>query len=184
MLAHAIIKVLVYGERIIVVLGSIHPIFGYVQVHAVIPRFWNTHSVVFQRLIIQPKQSTGTADKMAAKVPTLRPRSSSVRSSTLPAMTFHRQSTSEMYPRHSGLAAVRANYIQAESERRLKINYGVGVEDRTYHYGSDGDKGVIHSARILNTTTLEGQLKAATAHAKAHRVHVNVVDESGTMPRL
>ena len=55
MLAHAIIKILVHGERIIVVLGSIHPIFGDVQVHAVIPRFRNTHSVVFQRLSIQPK---------------------------------------------------------------------------------------------------------------------------------
>ena len=100
-------------------------------------------------------------------------------------MTFHRQSTSEIYPRHRGLAAVRANYIiRVESERNFKNARPVDVEDRVYHYGSDGDKGIIHSACVFNTTTLEGQLKTAAAHAKAHRVHINMVDESGTMPRL
>jgi hypothetical protein len=123
-------------------------------------------------------------DDEIAKVRTFRPRSSSVRSSTLPAMTFHRQSTSEIYPLHRGLAAVSANYIHVESERKIKNARAVGVEDRVYHYGSDGDKGIIHSACVLNTTTLEGQLKTAAAHAKAHRVHINMVDESGTMPRL
>lgn len=41
---------------------------------------------------------------------TLRPRSSSVRSSTLAAITFHLASTSERYPRNAGLAAVNASY--------------------------------------------------------------------------
>ena len=40
---------------------------------------------------------------------TLSPRSSSVRSSTLAATTSQRQSTSAMYPRQSGLAAVSAS---------------------------------------------------------------------------
>ena len=89
-----------------------------------------------------------------------------------------------MYPRHSGLAAVRANYIQVESERRLNKTRAISVEGRAHHYGPDRDKGIIHSAGVLNTTTLEGQLKTTTAHAKAHRVHINVIDESSTMSRL
>jgi hypothetical protein len=49
-LAHAIIKLLVYWERIIVVLGTVHPSLGDVQVHAIIPRFRNLHSVLFKGL--------------------------------------------------------------------------------------------------------------------------------------
>lgn len=50
MLAHAIIKPLVYWERIIVVLGTVHPTLGQVQVHAIIPGFRNLHSVLFKGL--------------------------------------------------------------------------------------------------------------------------------------
>ena len=57
-------------------------------------------------------------------------------------------------------------------------------KNRAYHYGADGDKRVIHAPRVSDIATLKGQLKTATAHAEAHRIHVNVVDESGTMPRL
>jgi hypothetical protein len=64
MLAHAIIKALAYWKRIIVVLGSIHPNFRDVQVHAVIPRFRNTHSVAFQRLIVGSKRSARTVDEI------------------------------------------------------------------------------------------------------------------------
>lgn len=42
---------------------------------------------------------------------TLIPRSSSVRSSTLPAMTSHRQSTSASQPRKMGAAALRASMM-------------------------------------------------------------------------
>jgi hypothetical protein len=45
----------------------------------------------------------------SAKSLTANPRSSSVRSSTLLEMAFQRQSTSARYPRHAGLAAVKAN---------------------------------------------------------------------------
>jgi hypothetical protein len=55
-LAHAIIEILVYRKGIIVVFGSIHPILGDVQVHAIIPRFRNSHSVVFKRLIAKSTQ--------------------------------------------------------------------------------------------------------------------------------
>ena len=53
MLAHAIVNVLVYRERIIVVLGTVHPILGNVQVHTIIPRFRNLHSVFFEGLIFK-----------------------------------------------------------------------------------------------------------------------------------
>jgi hypothetical protein len=89
-----------------------------------------------------------------------------------------------MYPRHSGLAAVKANYKEAESEWRCKKIERTWVETRAYHDRPDGDKSVIHPTRVLDVATLESQLKTATAHAKAHRIHINVVNESGTVPRL
>jgi len=58
------------------------------------------------------------------------------------------------------------------------------MKPRAYHYRSDGNQSVIHATRVLDTAALEGQLQTAAAHSKAHRVHVNVVIESGTMPRL
>ena len=60
----------------------------------------------------------------------------------------------------------------------------IGVENRAHHYGSNGDEGVIHAARVLDITTLERQLKTATTHAETHRIHVDVVNKSGTMSRL
>jgi D-serine deaminase-like pyridoxal phosphate-dependent protein len=66
----------------------------------------------------------------------------------------------------------------------MAANRGVGAENRAYHYGSNGDEGIIHPARVLDITTLERQLKTATAHAETHRIHVDVVIKSGTMPRL
>ena len=53
MLAHAIVNVLVYWERIIVVLGTVHPILGDVQVHTIIPRFRDLHSVFFKGLMFK-----------------------------------------------------------------------------------------------------------------------------------
>jgi hypothetical protein len=53
MLAHAIVNVLVYRERIIVVLGTVHPSLGDVQVHAIIPRFMNSHSIIFKGLNVK-----------------------------------------------------------------------------------------------------------------------------------
>jgi hypothetical protein len=53
MLTHAFINVLVYRERIVVVLGTVHPGLGDVQVHAIKPRFWNSHSVIFKRLDVK-----------------------------------------------------------------------------------------------------------------------------------
>lgn len=53
MLAHAIINFLVYRERVIVVLGAVHPTLGDVQVHTIIPRFGNSHSVFFKGLIVR-----------------------------------------------------------------------------------------------------------------------------------
>jgi delta-aminolevulinic acid dehydratase/porphobilinogen synthase len=61
---------------------------------------------------------------------------------------------------------------------------GLGQKTPAHHYGSNGDEGIIHAARVLNITTLERQLKTATTHAEAHRIHVNVVNKSGTLPRL
>jgi len=56
--------------------------------------------------------------------PTLSPSSSSVRSSTLAAMTFHRASTSAKRPLKAGLAAVNASYCQFPfwSRMRWKAN--------------------------------------------------------------
>ena len=53
MLAHAIVNVLVYRERIIVVLGAVHPILGDVQVHTIIPRFRDLHAVFFKGLMFK-----------------------------------------------------------------------------------------------------------------------------------
>jgi len=91
--AHTIVKILVYRERIIIVLRSIHPDLGDVQVHAVITGLRNSHPVFCKWLIVN---TVSLIVDEIAKVGTFSPRSSSVRSSTLPAMTFHRQSTSEM----------------------------------------------------------------------------------------
>jgi len=53
MLAHAIVNVLVYRERTIVVLGTVHPSFGDIQVYAIITRFRNSHSVMFKGLNVK-----------------------------------------------------------------------------------------------------------------------------------
>jgi hypothetical protein len=53
MLAHAIVNILVYRKRIIVVLGTVHPILGDVQVHAVVTRFGDSHSVIFKGLDVK-----------------------------------------------------------------------------------------------------------------------------------
>ena len=53
MLAHAIVYILVYRERVIIVLGTIHPSLGDIQVHAIITRFRNSHSVIFEGLNIK-----------------------------------------------------------------------------------------------------------------------------------
>jgi hypothetical protein len=66
----------------------------------------------------------------------------------------------------------------------MTTNRAVGVHNHTYHYGSNGDEGIIHPARVLDITTLERQLKTATTHAETHRIHVDVVIKSGTMPCL
>ncbi len=116
MLAHSIIKSLVYLERIVVVLRTVHPALRDVQVYGVIPRLGDLHSIFFEGLHAQTVSLTG--DELHHQPLTLRPRSSSVRSSTLPAITFHRQSTSAMYPRHSGLAAVKASYIRNQERRK------------------------------------------------------------------
>jgi hypothetical protein len=94
MLAHTVVEILVYRERIIIVLRSIHPDLGDVQVHAVITGLRNSHPVFCKWLIV--KFTVSLIVDEIAKIGTFSPRSSSVRSSTLPAMTFHRQSTSEM----------------------------------------------------------------------------------------
>jgi hypothetical protein len=60
MLAHAIVKILVDRERIVIVLGTVHPTLGDVQVHAIIPRFRNSHSVIFKGLILE---ITGKLDR-------------------------------------------------------------------------------------------------------------------------
>lgn len=53
---------------------------------------------------------SATSRTRAMRERTFKPRSSSVRSSTLAATTSHRQSTSAIYPRQSGLAAVNASW--------------------------------------------------------------------------
>jgi hypothetical protein len=58
------------------------------------------------------------------------------------------------------------------------------VDTHAYHYGSKGDEGIIHAARVFNITTLERQLKTTATHAETHRIQVDVVDKGGTMPRL
>jgi hypothetical protein len=58
------------------------------------------------------------------------------------------------------------------------------METRAYHYGSKGDEGIIHAARVFDATTLERQLKTAATHAETHRIHVDVIDKGGAMPRL
>ena len=50
MLAHAIIYILVYREKIVVVFGAVHPSLGDIQVHAIITRFRYSHSVMFEGL--------------------------------------------------------------------------------------------------------------------------------------
>jgi hypothetical protein len=58
------------------------------------------------------------------------------------------------------------------------------MESPAYHYGSNGDEGIVHAARIFDITTLECQLKTAATHAETHCIHVDVIDEGGAMPRL
>jgi hypothetical protein len=53
MLPHAIVYILVYRERIIIVLGTVHPGIGHIQVHAIITRFRNSHSVIFEGLNVK-----------------------------------------------------------------------------------------------------------------------------------
>jgi hypothetical protein len=98
-------------------------------------------------------------------------------------MTFHRQSTSAMYPRHSGLAAVKANYDKAKSGQRC-ANRRVAIETHAYHYGSKRDERIIHAPRLFDITTLERQLKTAATHAETHRIHVDVIDKGSAMPRF
>lgn len=63
-------------------------------------------------------------------------------------------------------------------------NHWVGMETCAYHYGSKGDKGIIHATRVFDITTLERQLKTAATHSEAHRIHVDMIVKGGTMPRL
>jgi hypothetical protein len=58
------------------------------------------------------------------------------------------------------------------------------VNTLAHHYGSYGDEGIVHAARVLNATALERQLKTATTHAETHRIHVDVINKSGATPRL
>jgi hypothetical protein len=58
------------------------------------------------------------------------------------------------------------------------------METCAYHYGSKGDEGIIHAARVFDITTLERQLKTTATHAETHRIHVDVIDEGSAMPRL
>ena len=58
------------------------------------------------------------------------------------------------------------------------------METRAYHYGSKGDEGIVHAARVFDITTLERQLKTAATHAEAHRIHVDVIDKGCAMSRL
>lgn len=53
MLAHAIVYIFVYRERIIIVLGTVHPALGDIQVHGIITRFRNSHSVMFEGLNVK-----------------------------------------------------------------------------------------------------------------------------------
>jgi hypothetical protein len=66
MLAHAMIKGLVYRKRTIVVLGTIHPALRDVQVYTVVPRFWNSHSIFFKGLRVE-LYHTRVADKHQKK---------------------------------------------------------------------------------------------------------------------
>lgn len=49
----------------------------------------------------------------------------------------------------------------------------VGNTIQTHHDRAQGRQLVIERARLRDTARLEGELKAATAHAETHRVHVH-----------
>lgn len=101
---------------------------------------------------------------------TFSPRSSSVRSSTLPAMTSHRQSTSASRPRKIGEAAESASCSGLRVSRRFADEMCNTHHDRSYWHEC-----IIHPPCLRHAASLERDLQAAAAHPKAHRVHVDVI---------
>ena len=69
MLAHAVIKSLIYRERIVVVLGSVHPTLRDVQVYAVITRLGDLHSVFFEGLNAQTVSLTAKTNVTTIPLP-------------------------------------------------------------------------------------------------------------------
>jgi hypothetical protein len=100
---------------------------------------------------------------------TFSPRSSSVRSSTLAAMTFHLASTSAKNPRNAGLAAVNASWMSALSPMYLQR-----WEAGTYHDRCYWDQGIIDPSCLVHVPCLESDLKTATSHSECHGVHLDV----------
>jgi hypothetical protein len=43
------------------------------------------------------------------------------------------------------------------------------------HDWAHWDEGIVHAPRFLNIAALECELQTAATHAKAHRIHVNVI---------
>jgi len=59
-----------------------------------------------------------------------------------------------------------------------------GDFEQTNHDWGDRYKRIVNPPGFLDTASLESDLKTATSHSKAHRIHVDVVLQSSAIFRL